>query len=167
VNVAELNREAEAAAALVEHLRTLVAEPDDMIEDAIEGETSLKEALSKALARVGECEALADAIKAQADALSARKRRLEAQGETIRAAIIAALGTAGVKKLELPAATLSLTAVKPSLVITDEAAIPTQYFRQADPTIDRRALLSALKDRQTIPGAELSNGGETVTIRWR
>lgn len=167
MNVAELSREADAASALVEHLRTLMAADDDTIEDAIEGETNLKEALSKALARVGECEALADAIKAQADALSARKRRLEAQAETIRAAIIAALGTAGVRKLELPAATLSLTAVKPSLVVTDEAAIPTQYFKRADPTIDKRALLSSLKDGQTIPGAELSNGGETVAIRWR
>lgn len=165
--VAELSREADAAAALIEHLRTLVAEPDEMIEDAIEGETNLKEALGKALARVSECEAMADAIKAQADALSARKRRLEAQADTIRAAILAAMSTAGLRKLELPAGTLSMKAVAPSLVITDEAAVPTQYWKRADPTLDKRALLSALKDQQTIPGAELSNGGETVTIRWR
>lgn len=163
----ELSKEAEAAKALMANVRDVLAGDEDAIEDAIEGETNFKEACARAVARLAEIDALTDAIKAQRDSLDVRFKRLEQQGDNIRAALVAAMETAELAKLELAQATISRKAVAPKLTVTDEQAIPTHYFKRADPKLDRVALLSALKDKQIIPGAELSNGGETLAVRYR
>lgn len=162
-----LAEEAEAARVLLLNLRDVLAGDDDATEDAIEGETSFKDAAVKAVERLAEIDAMQDAIKSQRDNLAARAQRLDAQAGSIRAALVSALATANLSKLELPLATLSRKPTPPKAVPIDEAAIPTRFFKRADPKLDLRALLQALKDGETVPGAELSNGGETIAIRWR
>lgn len=167
MSINELTRAAEAAKALIINVREVLAGDDEAIEDAIEGETNFKEAAARAVARLAEIDALAEAIKTQKDNLSARARRLDVQSDTIRAALVLAMSTADLTKLELPQATLSRKPTPPSIVVTDESAVPSTWWTRPDPTLDKRALLAALKDGQTIPGAELSNGGETISIRFK
>ena len=163
----ELAREADAARALTLSVRELLAGDDDAIEDAIEGETNFKEAVAHAVARLAEIDALTDAIKTQRDNLAARAKRLDVQSGSIRAALIMAMETAGLTKLELAQATLSRKPLPSGLAVNDEASIPSEWWKRADPTLDKRALLSALKDGATIPGVALSNGGETIAIRFK
>lgn len=162
-----LAREAEAARTLLLNIADVVADDEDAKQDAIEGETNFKEAATHAVARLAEIEALSDAIKAQRANLSDRLSRLEQQSENIRAAIQAAMATAELAKLELAQATITLKAVPPKAVVVSEADVPSEFWKRADPKLDLKALLAALKDKRVVPGAELSNGGQTVQFRWR
>lgn len=162
----ELKIETEAARALLLNLRTVVSDDDeDLIHDAIEGETDLMETIDAAIMRLQDIETHGAAIKAQMAALKERADRFKNQGEMIRAAIASALGMTGLKKVERALATLSLRAVPPSVVVVEEADIPSDYFEPQPPKLDKRALLDALKSGEKVPGAELSNGGETLSIR--
>lgn len=109
----------------------------------------------------------------QADALGEiikdgreRKSRLEAKAEQIRSVVQWALGEIGLDKLEAPDFTASLRAGPPSVVITDELALPDEYVRvKREP--DKTALKAALKEGAAIPGASLSNGGVSLSARWK
>ncbi len=165
--VRELTREAEATRILLLNLRDVLVGDDEATEDAIEGETSFKEAAAGAVARLADIEALCEAIKTQRDNLTARAQRLSAQSESIKAALVSALAQADLTKLELPQATVSRRPVPPKSVITSEADLPAQFWKRSDPTIDRAAVLAALKRGEPVPGAELSNGGETLQLRFK
>lgn len=162
----ELRREAEAAKSLLLNIRDIIGDDEDAIAAAVEGETNLHEALGTAVERLAEIKAHHEAIEAVMGSLNKRSARLDAQAETIRAAIQAAMGAAGMKKLELPVATLTCKAVPPKAVIVNEADIPSKYWKAQDPKLDRKAVLDALKAKESVPGAELSNGGDTIQIRW-
>jgi hypothetical protein len=71
----------------------------------------------------------------------------------------------GRKKIETDVGTVSLSKVQPKVIVTDEAVIPVTFWKASDPTLDRMALAEALKAGTQIPGAEMSNGGQTVIIR--
>jgi len=160
-----LSREAEAARALLLNIKDVIGDDEDAAADAIEGETSFKEACAAAVERLAELDAHDAAISAQIEKMRARRARLEGQADGIRAALSAAMAHAELKKLELPTATLSRRPVAPGVVVTDEAEIPSEFWKRGDPKLDRKALLAALKDGQTIAGAALSNGGETISVR--
>jgi len=161
----ELNKQAEAARSLLANIRDILADDEQAIADAIEGETGLLEAIGSAVARIGEIAAIRDGIDAYAKQLKARLARLDRQEELIRTALLSAVSATGLKKIELPIATVSLKAVPPSLVVTCEADIPPEFWKPQDPKMDRKAVTDALKAKQAVPGAELSNGGETIAIK--
>jgi hypothetical protein len=50
------------------------------------------------------------------------------------------------------------------VVITNKEALPEQFIRIKREE-DKVAIKDALKRGEIVPGAELSNGGETLTIR--
>jgi hypothetical protein len=157
--------EAEAARLLLANLKDVLAGDEDATLSTIEGETGLFEAIDEATARVLEIGAMQDAIGARMDSLKARMARLDAQSERIRTCIAVAMETAELKKLERPEATLSLGKKAATAVITNEADIPAEFWKPSDPKLDKKALLAALKDKREIPGATLSNGGTTLSIR--
>lgn len=160
----KLSSEAEAARSLLLNIRDVIGEDDEDIADAIEGETNFFEAVAAAYARLAEIEMMTAALADRRKALGERQDRLSSTGERIRTALCVAMGTAGVRKIELPEATLSLRAIAASAVVACEADIPSQFWRPQPPKLDKAALLKALKDG-SVPGASLSNGGETISVR--
>jgi len=163
----ELHIQGEAARALLLNIRDVVEDDAEMIETAIEGETSLKEAISAAVDRILELDAHEEAIAAQVKALNERKERFTHQSDRIKAAIHVAMGQAELRKLELPQATLSVRAVPPKAEITDESMLPSRFWKSSAPTLDRKLLLETLKSGESVPGAVLSNGSETLSLRSR
>ena len=161
----QIQIEGEAARALLANIRDVIGDDEEMIETAIEGETNLKEVISDAVNRMAELEAHKTAIETLMNNLSERRSRFEDRQSRIKAAIHVAMGQGELRKLELPQATISLRAVPPKVEITDEAAIPSKYWKPRDPTLDKKAVLDALKVLEFVPGATLSNGGETISIR--
>jgi hypothetical protein len=160
-----LTDEAEAARVLLANIRDLIADDEQATVDAIEGETNLLEAIGRAVDEVATCEANADAVASMVKRLGERKSRLEHRAERMRAAISVAMDQAGIKKLDLPQAVLTIKATPPKAIITDEAAIPARFWKPADPKLDKKAVLDALKAGDKIDGAELSNGCTTLQIR--
>jgi hypothetical protein len=166
--VGDLRQHIEAARALVAEIFPFVENDDDTRRDMIEGSIDLHEAIRRAVARLVENGALESGLKATLTQFKERLGRLERQDEAIRTAMLVAMEVAGLQRLETPLGLVTRKAVAPSVVVTNEAEIPAAFWKRADPTLDRRALLAALKELpagEHIPGVELSNGGITLALR--
>lgn len=181
-------KEALAVAALREGLRQMGEGDDDtLLMDGIEGETSLFEIMDAVLERMTDAEVNIEGVEVVAKALSGRKARFEQRLKSDRAILEQAMTIAGLVKIERPTATLSLANRAPSLTVTEESEIPAEFWKPGDPTLDRKRLTQALKDRAAalaelpddpaakaaaladlpsdIPGATLSNGAPSISIR--
>lgn len=165
-NSSQLQRETEAARVLRAQLADLAGDDPDAIRDTLEGETNLHELIAKVIADVAADAAHVKGIEAHIAEMEARKERLKLRMQTARAAILNAMAIGEIKKLELPIATLSRKPVPPSVQIIDEALIPSEFWKRSDPRLDKKAIAEALKEKREVPGAMLSNGGETLAVRF-
>ena len=160
-----LHLQTEAAKALRANLKDIIAGDETLAADMVEGETSINEAIHAAVALVSQDETHIKAIDEHIKALEGRKHRLSERAKMTRTAIAAAMDQAGKKKVDTALGTVSVRSIPPSVQVTEEAEIPTEFWKQPEPKLDKKALLAALKDKQTIPGATLSNGGQTIAIK--
>lgn len=160
-----LHNEAEAAAALVANLGDILRDDEDATRDAIEGQTGLMEAIDFAAMRLIEIEGYEAAIAKAVRDLNARKARFERQADNIRSAMLSAMTMAGLVKAERPMATVSIAKTAPKAIVTNEADIPSKFWEPQPPKLDKAELLRALKDKENVPGATLSNGGETLKLK--
>lgn len=151
-----------AAQVLKSQLQDAFGEDVDqpLIRDMIEGETGLFEAIDAVLAQIGADMAGIDGIKAFEATLSARKDRLLRRVESLRTMLVTALDMIGERRFERPLATLTLKDVPPKLVVTDEAAIPSEFWKPQDPVLDRKGLGDALKASQRTLEAKLAELAE-------
>jgi hypothetical protein len=143
-----------------------VLDDSDLMIVLAEGETSLFEALDHMLEADLLDEALVQGLKLQKDTLAVRLHRLNERRESRRAILEQALMLLERKSLERPIATLSLSNRAPALVVDEEAAIPAEYF-DLKPVLNRRRAKEALDRGSQVPGARLSNGMVTLTLRRR
>lgn len=160
-----LHLQTEAAKALRENLKDIIGDDESLAADMVEGQTDINEAIQAAVALVAQDETHAKAIGEHIKALETRKHRLSERAEMTRTAIAIAMDQAGKKKVETALGTVSVRSVPPSVQVTEEAEIPTEFWRSSEPKLDKKALLAALKDKKAIPGATLSNGGQTIAIK--
>ena len=161
----ELSKEAAAARALLLSCKEALGDDEQAIADTVEGETNLVEAIGAAVMRLNELAAHSDGLGAYIKAMHERVDRFEAQTDRIRQAIANAMDAGGLKKVELPHATLSLRAAAEKLGAVNEADIPARFFVDQAPKLDRRALLAELKAGTLIPGASLANGAPSLSVR--
>ena len=167
--IRDMSKEIAAASALKEQLRSVLADAETdtiLLTDMIEGETNLFETIDAILAQIGGDQAHIEGIEQFESKLSARKARIEKRVALMRAMLTNALEIVGERKFEQPLATLTLKAVAPKLVVTDEALIPAKYFVTSEPSLNKKAVADDIKSNITVPGAELDNGGATVQIRF-
>lgn len=160
-----LHREIEAAKLLRDQLAALGQEDPDLLADMIEGETNLHEALAYLTAKINEDRAQVAGIEMYEGKIASRKKRLKTRIENCRALLALGMEVAGLKRIDTPAASVSLTAAQPKLIVTDESAIPARFWKAADPKLDMNAVKGEIKAGAVVPGCELSNGAPTVTIR--
>jgi hypothetical protein len=160
----QLAKEIAAAQALRASL-ALMTDDADAIRDTIEGETSLHELIGTVMAAITEDEIQAAGLTAMLEKFVARKVATEERIARRRAAIEQAMTIGEIKTLALPDATLSLKNVPPGLEITDEAQIPSEFWKPVDPKLDKAAIKAALKDGRAIPGATLGNGSISLQVR--
>lgn len=180
-------KEAAAVKALVESIAAVDPEDDQLVFDMIEGETRFFDLVDALLLRRADSLALADGLDRAINTLQARKTRFTVRAERDKTLIEQALTLADLKKLERPAGTLSMANRPPSLIVTEESAVPSKFWKSPDPVLDKKALTAALRERkaaldalpkdpearaaalvevpQEIPGVELSNGAPSLTIR--
>lgn len=165
VTIARLSEEIGKAA----EIRRALQDQDDpkLVLDMIEGETDLNEAVAVIYQESLDDIALAAGLDAMIKTLSERHSRIIKGIETKRSMILMAMERTGVPTIRTPLATITVRDVAPSAVITDEAQIPAQFWKPQDPKLDKKALTEALKDGAEVPGATLSNGGITLSIRTK
>ncbi|NTS30705.1 siphovirus Gp157 family protein [Phyllobacterium sp. BT25] len=163
-----VHRQAEAAKRLLASLRESGdADDQDIVETAIEGETSLLEAIAAAMDANDEDDILIVGIKAKEETLAERRRAAEQRIERRRAAMEQAMIVTDQEKFTLPTATIFLTKRKPNIVVDNEADIPAAYWTipKVEPKLDKKALKEALEAKEEIPGAHLDNGSVSISIR--
>ncbi|MDP3740339.1 MAG: siphovirus Gp157 family protein [Hyphomonadaceae bacterium] len=148
-------------------LRQMLGEDADpkLLLDTIEGETNLAEACVFVLEQTNEDEILIEGLKAKIDELQVRKGRMEKSVESRRGIILMAMDKAGLQTIKSPLGTMSVRPTQPKANITDEALIPAKFWKPSDPKLDRAAVAEALKAGEAVPGAALSNGGVSLSIR--
>jgi hypothetical protein len=162
----QLHRETEAAKALRANLADIIGNDEQCAADMIEAETDLNEAIDAAVRMLIDDLAAMNGLNEMIDLLVARKDRIEGRIGHYRTALATAMEQAGRKNVEHPAVTLSLRPSPPAVRVTDEAAVPSKFWEASAPRLNKRALLAALKDRETVPGACLNNPGFSLTLRW-
>lgn len=201
--IRNLQKEKEAVAVLLGHLKSLAVDTDseespdaELIKDTIEGETNFLEALDKAVESIAMDKAHLEALDALTEKISVRKERKKARIEMTQTAILNALEMAGMDRHEGPLATISQAKKPLKVIVTDESAIPSTWFKTPEPpppSLDKAALLDyfkarierleaiekmpesdrpaarevMLKDYPAVPGAELSNREIRLNVRFK
>jgi len=112
-------------------------------------------------------EADADAIDDAAKQMQARARRLRDRADAIKTYLLVNMQATGITKISCKYFTISLRKNPPRVDVSDEAAVPDRFRVWAappPPSLDRKAILDALKSGQAVPGASLAQS-ERVEIR--
>ena len=158
----DLDREIEAATDLLASLGDVCA---TMAHDMVEGSTDLMEAIDRALIAMDDAEAIAAGCDDRIAVFTERKRAATAQVARIRGLVEQALVRVDLNSARRPTATLTIKKRDPAPIITDEAAIPSQFWKQPAPVLDKKALNEAVKSGADVAGVSLDNGGFTLQIR--
>jgi hypothetical protein len=184
---------ARAALAVRESIAAVATDDDELLTDMIEGETDLFEIIDRLIARRAENMALAAGAAQHIETMRGRRERFERLAEQDRTLITQAMLIAELPSVRRPVATLSLSARAAKLVIDDEAAIPSGFWKVGDPRLDKIALAEAVKASAAaraeaiaalpedprardeaiaslppeIPGAHLEAAPPSLTIRER
>jgi hypothetical protein len=141
-------------------------EEDDVLrQDMIEAETGAIELIDKLIEAEREAKAFHNAIAAELDRLDKRRDRFVERQFAIRKYMMQLMDSAGLKKVERPAATVSIAAGRPKVVITDEEDLflSPKYVRvKREP--NKEAIADDLKKGWQVPGATLSNAEPVLRI---
>ena len=156
------------AAEIVARIRDSgLADDDEDFASIVETETEdTLDRLRRMLRAARWAEKQAAAVKEMEADLKDRRARFEAKAEQIRSIVQWALAEIGVDKLTAPDFTASVRETPPSVVVNDLSLIPDEYVRVTRAP-DKTALKEALKAGAVIPGADLGNGGSSLTVRFK
>lgn len=108
------------------------------------------------------------ALKAERDAIDARLNAKQHKADRLKAMLQDALVNAGLKRLEMPKAKISLRQNPPSVIITDLGAVAASGYikphviKEAD--VDKTAIKSAIQSGEDVPGAALESK-TSITIK--
>lgn len=145
---------------------TLDTDEAALMEALRDGGADVDGLLVRLLRAMVEARANNEAVSRRVDELQAREARYARQIEEYRAAAYSILDALGLTKWRNAEFSVSVSAGRPGVVITDESAIPPQYFRPRV-EIDRTEIRRALEAGEVVPGAEMANGIPTMTVRTK
>lgn len=132
--------------------------------DMLQGSTDFYELVEKIHRNIMENTALLQGLHDLVDGLNKRKNVLGNRIDFQRALIKRLMEVSEQRSIDLPAAKISLGKSPAKVIITDEAAIPEEFVRvKREP--NKTAIKEALVEGKDVPGATLSNGGTSLTIR--
>lgn len=156
------------AAEIVARIRDSgLADDDEDFQGIVETEADdTLDRLRRMLRTARWAEGQAKAVKEMEADLKERRARFEAKADQIRHIVQWALGEIGLDKLTAPDFTASIRETPPAVVIADETLIPDEYVRITRAP-DKMAIKEALKAGAVIPGADLGNGGSSLTVRFK
>jgi Siphovirus Gp157 len=151
-----------------DRLRALDRDLDDQtLGDTLEGLTDLHEVLAAVVREALNDEALALGLRHRIGAMAERLERLLFRAAKRREIAREVMAETEVKKVTAPDLTLILRPGSPALVVTDERAIPAEFWVAREPRLNRQELLTQLKAGTEIQGAQLSNPQPVLTVRTK
>ena len=163
----------QAMSALMSGRAALIANDPDLaadeaaMSDALRAETEDVFALLHRMLRASvAARSMADAAEEMAANIIARRDRYKRRADALRSAVFAAMDALGIPKIELPDLTASIARGKPAALITDEAALPEEYWRTTR-AVNKSAVNDAIKNGVVVPGVEMTNAIPSLQVRTK
>lgn len=122
--------------------------------------------LVRVLRAMDEAASNADAVNVRITDLDMRWKRFKRQRDELRGVAFAIMEALNIAKFKHPEFTVSVQAGRPGVVVTDAAALPTEYVR-VETSPDLTKIKAALARGEVIPGAELTNGAPSIIVRTK
>lgn len=110
-------------------------------------------------------EAEAEALKAEGLRLSQRKTSIENNVARMKDAMKHGMLRIGLDKHKSPLFSVSITKPRERVEVTNVLAVPSEYVKQSDPTVDKKAVMDAMKSGAVIPGVSIVQGESGLMIR--
>jgi hypothetical protein len=106
------------------------------------------------------------AIDAEIARLSARKKRIQAQDESVRDYLKINMRAMGISNIKCPLFSITLVKGRKMAHVDDELSLPAEYV-SVKTTVqpDKKLILAALKAGKEVPGARLVQSDESLRIK--
>jgi len=140
---------------------------EQTLADTVEGLTDLHEIVTAIVRSALADETLATALKCRIADMQGRLNRFQDRAAKRRQMARDVMNKLDLKKLTAPDFTVSLRPGMSSLVVMDEAAVPSIYWQPGAPRLKRHELLSELKGGAEITGVALSDPEPVLSVRVR
>ena len=137
---------------------------DEFKQDILEGSTDYLEIIDRLVVNLSITQEYITGIQTARARLDDRAHRLHAKEDLIRRLLKRLLDIADMRKVTAPSGTVSIGSRPPSVEIVDEALIPDAFMRISKAP-SKTLIGNALKAGEDVPGARLTNGGETLIVR--
>ena len=162
----------EFAAATYRAIRDRIRAQDPEIDertlaDTVEGLTDLHQIVEAIIRSALADEALATGLKGRIAEMEDRLARLQDRASKRRQIAKDVMVELDLKMLQAPDFTASIRPGMPSLMVIDEAAVPSIYWEPRDPRLNRQGLLADLKQGAEITGVSLSNPEPVLSVRTK
>jgi hypothetical protein len=140
---------------------------EQTLADTVEGLTDLPEIIIAIVRSALADQALATGLKGWIAEMEDRLERLQDRASKRRQIAKDVMVDLDIKKITAPDFTVSIRPGLPSLLVLDEAAVPSIYWQPVEPRLDRQSLLSELKEGADITGVTLSNPEPVLSVRTK
>ena len=140
---------------------------EQTLADTVEGLTDLHEIVTAIIRSALADEALATGLKSRIADMQERLDRLQDRASKRRQIAKDVMVDLDIKKITAPDFTVSIRPGMPSLLVLDEAAVPSIYWQPVAPRLNRQELLSELKEGADIEGVTLSNTEPVLSVRTK
>ena len=130
---------------------------EQTLADTVEGLTDLHEIVAAVIRSVLTDEALATGLKSRIADMQDRLDRLQDRASKRRQIAKDVMVELDLKKITAPDFTISIRPGIPSLLVLDEAVVPSIFWQPVAPRLNRQGLLTELKGGAEIQGVALSN----------
>jgi hypothetical protein len=153
---------------LRERIRAQDPEIDEQtLADTVEGLTDLNEIVAAIIRSALTDEALARGLKGRIAEMQDRLDRLQDRASKRRQITKDVMVDLDIRSITAPDFTVSIRPGMPSLLVLDEKAVPSIYWQEVAPRLDRQGLLNELKGGADITGVTLSNPEPVLSVRTK
>lgn len=137
---------------------------EEFRQDLLEGSTDYLDIVDKLIVNLHITNSYILGLKDARTRLDTREERLKVKAEVIRRLLKRMLDMAELRKVTAPSGTVSIGAKAQGVEIINPDLLPDSVMRiKKEP--NRTLIGEKLKAGEDVPGATLSNGGETLIVR--
>ena len=138
---------------------------EQTLADTVDGLTDLHEIITAIVREALADEALATGLRGRIAEMLDRLGRLQDRATKRRQIAKNVMVELDIKKIVAPDFTISIRSGTPSLLVLDEAAVPSIYWEAREPRLNRPELLNELKGGAVIEGVTLSDPEPVLSVR--
>lgn len=139
----------------------------ELLAGMVEGETDFNRVVERVTDRILDADTMAEAIDLRIKNLRERKERFERRSGGYRSVVIGLMKAAGLKKHQMPEATLSIPKAATRVTVYDVNALPQGSFKMERVPAAAAALRAMIEADENFPGARIDTSPETLVVRTK